>query len=168
MAFHSLRFNNATRPRFSRWLLLLFPNVCVPFSQLLTAGANPKARGINGELPLALAALRPSTPKSASIVEALLRAGADPNAYSTRGIPILHTACGAVRGDGSTVELLIKAGAGVNAPSPGDDFVTPLHVAARSNNAPAVRILTAINRCKLNIQSSTLCRLAPCTVGMYA
>lgn len=126
------------------------------------AGANPHFRGINGELPLTLAALHRSTSKSTSIVEALLQAGADPNAYSLRGIPILHTACGAVGGDGSMVKLLIEAGAGVNAPSPGDDFVTPLHEAARCNNAPAARILTNMNLCKLNIQASTPSRFVPC------
>lgn len=121
--------------------------------QLLAAGADPHMRGANSHLPLTLAALNRSNPESTSIVRALLEAGANPNAYSLGGVQIIHDACRA-GGDGLTVKLLLQAGAGLNAPCPGEAFLTPLHIAARFNYAAAVNLLVNRDNCRINSQAA--------------
>lgn len=93
------------------------------------------------------------------LVRALLRAGADPNAGEGREnvCPPLHTACGIVEaGEGaSVVEALLDAGAktetGVTCE--GWKSLRPLHIAAGSGNAPAVRALT-LKGCKLDAETT--------------
>lgn len=122
-------------------------------------------RGANSHLPLTLAVSKRSNPKSTSIVRALLEAGANPNAYSLEGVQIIHDACRA-GGDGLTVKLLLQAGAGLNAPCPGEDFMTPLHIAARSNYVAAVNLLASMDNCKLNSHAATPSRFVHLCIGV--
>lgn len=53
------------------------------------------------------------------------------------------------------MKLMVEAGAEVNMPCPGNDFLMPLHIAARFNYAAAVRILVSLDGCKLNVEAAT-------------
>lgn len=93
-------------------------------------------------LHLAAAALKPAG------VEALLRAGADPNAENRRGALALHYACDPRPGSGKTwdparqrrvIELLLDAGSKIEHREKAG--AAPLHRAVRARSAEAVRCL---------------------------
>lgn len=73
-------------------------------------------------------------------VRALLRSGADVNAAQADGMTALHWA--ASRGDGKLAEMLVYAGARVDALTRNGNY-TPLHLAARSGRGAAVKALLA-------------------------
>ena len=100
---------------------------------LLSAGANPNAANRYGVPPLSLAAENSNAPDSKTMVESLLKAGADP-----KGPMILMTA--ARSGNPEVVRMLAARGANVNQrePSRGE---TALMWAASENHPEAVKIL---------------------------
>ena len=73
-------------------------------------------------------------------IQALLEAGADPNLETSRGTPL---SCAAALGDVSSLELLVKKGALVDAISR-TSGVTALMVASREDQREAVKQLLAL------------------------
>ena len=134
--------------------------------RLLEAGANPRAKGPDGE-PLLLAAVetgdaevvrrllaagadpnaatrkgealvfRAMTPRALPVAKQLLRRGADPNVAGARGDFPIHLA--AYKGHIDFVKALLRAGADVDRENA--DGLTPLMAAARGNRPPVVTAL---------------------------
>ena len=78
----------------------------------LSAGADPNSRdGDSGFTPLHIAVQN----HHAGVVQALLHAGADPNAIDKHGNGPLWTAVMQARGDNKIVKLLLAAGADAHA-----------------------------------------------------
>ncbi|RWA06747.1 hypothetical protein EKO27_g8347 [Xylaria grammica] len=106
---------------------------------LLAAGADPNTSDGRHDItmyPLTKACMKTDT----DIVRELLKAGADPRRYSQfreRNEPPIHTA--ASEGTGEMIRLLVDYGADINEQL--DEGETPLHCAARHNNAEAARTL---------------------------
>ncbi|KAJ2903441.1 uncharacterized protein MKZ38_009926 [Zalerion maritima] len=73
-----------------------------------------------------------------TVVDALIKAGADVNYVDGEGVPALHHA--AARWEGAAAQCLLDAGANVNAASRVDGS-TALHIAARLGNASALSAL---------------------------
>ena len=117
--------------------------------QLLKAGADPTARTQEGRPLLSVIAGTASNSDSADIVRSLLKAGAQPDAFCMDGLLPLHTACTA-GGDAGVVQALLAGGAEINYPCPGEDFLLPLHLAARSGHAEAARALATTTGCRLD------------------
>ena len=122
---------------------------------LLNAGANPRARGYEGETPIHEAA-RNENPALAAL---LLEAGADANARgSTRRTP-LHEAATSNRNP-AMIQVLLEAGAELEAravyPDSHWDYgnMTPLHEAARANGNPEV--VTAIIEAGADVNARVL------------
>lgn len=118
--------------------------------QLLGADADPNEERLSdGRSPLSIAASQTSSSRSVAIVRSLLQAGADAQAFCRSGLLPIHRSCSAA-GDGGVVHELLKAGTSVNALAPGLGFLTPLHFAARSGHAEAVRALLSVEGCSFN------------------
>ena len=106
-------------------------------SMLLVAGANHRAATrFGGYQPLHVAAER----GSATVVRALVTAGADANATTARGATPLMLAAAA--GDTETLGALLEAGAQANARET-ERGHTALMFAAAADRLPAVRLLLA-------------------------
>ena len=104
---------------------------------LLAAGANVKATTrIESLTPLHMAC----TDGSASMIEALLKAGADPNESTSNGTTALMTA--ATAGNPDAVKMLLDHGADVNAKE-NSHGETALMFAAAGDRAAVVRLLAA-------------------------
>jgi hypothetical protein len=100
---------------------------------LLAAGADIKAKDINGETALHWASLGGRT----KTAQALLAAGADIKAKDKWRKTALHRA--AQRGHTETVQVLLSAGADIE--SKDNDGKTALHWAARWDHAETVQVL---------------------------
>jgi uncharacterized protein len=96
--------------------------------RLLGAGANPNLQDDNGWSPLHFAAQTVSP----GATEALLAAGADTKLRDFFGNTALSTAVFASKGDGSVIELLLRAGADPHAAN--SSGVTPLGLARTIGN----------------------------------
>ena len=111
-----------------RWAL-----VVSAFGAALTLGA---ARMPDTESPVADAVMRGDSAR----VRQLIKQGLDVNAAQADGMTALHWA--AQRGDASGAQLLMYAGARVDAVTRNGNY-TPLHLAARGGRASAVKALLA-------------------------
>ena len=117
---------------------------------------DPASRDRNGWTPL-MHAVRDSQP---AIIEALLRAGADPSAFTDGGITAMEMAVGAVWPDTVIVRRLLEAGADTEL---GDaSGATPLLQATMRRNVPIVRMLLehGANPCARDQQGRTLASVA--------
>lgn len=92
------------------------------------------ARGNPVEAPVADAVMRGDTAK----VRQLIRQGLDVNASQPDGMSALHWA--AQRGDASSAQMLVYAGARVDAVTRNGNY-TPLHLASREGRAAVVQVL---------------------------
>jgi ankyrin repeat protein len=118
------------------------------FSGLITAVA---WLALAGAPATAAGALLPAAEQgNTAVVRQLLRSGADVNEAQGDGMTALHWA--AERGDAELAEMLIFAGANVEAGTRIGGY-TPLHLAARSGHAGVVKTLLAANA---NADASTL------------
>jgi ankyrin repeat protein len=105
--------------------------------QLLAAGALPDLRDENGYTPLLWASFRAAVADQVPVIEALIAAGADPDAINGSG----DSSClilAAQSGCESAVAALVGGGANVNRQA---DGVTALMVAARMGEVGIVRLL---------------------------
>ncbi|HYL63061.1 MAG TPA: ankyrin repeat domain-containing protein [Candidatus Methylomirabilis sp.] len=102
------------------------------FEFLLTAGANPNAKGYLGDTPLMRA-------NDAPIVEALIRSGADVNAKNDFGWTALNDAI--EDGNLKKLQILVHAHAGLNTKD--KDGWTPLMYAADKGDLEATKLLLA-------------------------
>ncbi|CAM9855179.1 unnamed protein product [Laminaria digitata] len=117
---------------------------------LVKAGADVTARTPEGLGPLSVIAGIASNPDSADIVRSLLEGGAKPDAFCVvDGFMPLHTAC-AAGGDAGVVQALLAGKAGINSPCPGEDFLLPLHLAAKNGHAEAARAIATTPGCRLD------------------
>ena len=106
-------------------------------SALLAAGANPNAKGMNGDSALGQAASLGGDPK---VVPLLVSAGADVNDRDGMGFPPLSWA--SWHGDLPMMQALIDAGADVNPRSTtGISVQTPLDSATSKGQLAAVQLL---------------------------
>jgi len=96
-----------------------------------------KARCSSGHTSLTFGLSPLHMAKSALVAQALIKAGADVNAFGGGGMRPLHHA--AYYGRSDVIKALIAAGAKVDAQS--DDLSTPLHWAAVMNQPDAVQAL---------------------------
>ena len=117
--------------------------------QLLKAGADPTTRTPGDRPPLSVIAGMVSNSDSADIVRSLLKAGAQPDAFCMDGLLPIHIACTA-SGDTGVVQALRAGGAEINSPCPGESFLLPIHLAARSGHAEAARALAITTGCRLD------------------
>jgi len=101
--------------------------------ELLAAGADAGAAGVDGSTPLIYAAHTVNR----ELTRELLAAGADPNAANRYGVAPLHEASQVA--DADIVAALLAAGAEVDRALPEGE--TPLMLAARTNGVPAVKLL---------------------------
>ena len=95
-----------------------------------------------------------SNSDSAEIVRSLLKGGAPPDAFCMDGLFPLHIACEA-GGDAGVVQALLAGGAEINSLCPGEDFLLPVHLAARSGHTEAVRALATTAGCRLDEKANT-------------
>ena len=105
--------------------------------QLLTAGALPDLRDEKGYTPLLWASFRAAVADQVPVIQALVAAGADPNAITSAGDSsclILAAQSGCVE----AVAALVACGANVNRSA---DGVTALMVAGRQGEVEVVRLL---------------------------
>lgn len=108
---------------------------------LLEFGSDVHARGESGYTPLhRICDRKPPLPETVSIVQELIRKGANISATDIRGRTCVHLACRS--GNLGAVDVLIEKGMDVNAPS--RSKFTPMHYAA-CVNAPKTmeRLLSA-------------------------
>ena len=122
---------------------------CLQYMQLVKAGADPSVRTPDERPLLSVIAATTSNSDSAEVVRALLKGGAQLDAFCVDGFLPLHTACKA-GGDAGVVQALLAGGADINSRCPGEDFLLPLHLAARSGHAEATRALAATPGCRLD------------------
>ena len=101
--------------------------------RLLDAGADPKARGLDGTTTAMWAAYH----GDAALLERLIAAGVDVNLTNDYGAHALSEA--AVRGTTPLIEALLEAGADANRKSAEGE--TPLMVVARTGNVASARLL---------------------------
>src|ERR1051325_469834 len=101
---------------------------------LLSAAAPAPWRGAGSESPIADAEMRGDTAR----VRQLLKQGADVNAAQGDGMTALHWA--AVRGDADQAQMLIYAGARLEALTRNGHY-TPLHLATRAGKPAVVKAL---------------------------
>lgn len=128
------------------------PASCV-ILQLLKAGADLTAWA-PWDIPLlSVVASMPSNSDSVEVVRLLLGQGAQPGQGSLHGVLPLHAACQA-GGDAGVVQALLNGGADVNYYCAGDDFLLPLHLAARSGHTEAVRALVATEGCRIHEEAN--------------
>ncbi|CAM9189911.1 unnamed protein product, partial [Discosporangium mesarthrocarpum] len=64
------------------------------------------------------------------------------------------------------VEALIEMGADVNAPSPGRDFLLPLHYAAMGGSGTVVEALLGTGRCEVDARTGPPGRLTPLAIAV--
>ena len=127
---------------------------------LLEAGADPRARGYEGETPIHMAA-RNGNPALAAL---LLDTGADANARGSTGRTPLHDAATS-NGNPAMIAVLLDAGAELEAravyPDSHWDYgsMTPLHEAARANGNPA--IVTALIEAGADVDARVLAGAIP-------
>jgi ankyrin repeat protein len=122
---------------------------------LLEAGADPNPPDIADKEPPLLCAVKES---SAEMVDLLLTAKADPNRITENEWHITALQVATSRCDAEMVQLLVDAGADVDAPSSKDYeevldslqgsgwneiFITPIQIAAENKDAESVQILLA-------------------------
>ena len=103
--------------------------------------------------PLSVIAGMTSNSDSAEIVRSLLKGGAPPDAFCMDGLFPLHIACEA-GGDAGVVQALLAGGAEINSLCPGEDFLLPVHLAARSGHTEAARALATTAGCRLDEKSN--------------
>jgi hypothetical protein len=117
---------------------------------------DPASRDRNGWTPL-MHAVRDSQP---TVVDALLRAGADPSAHADGGITAMQLAIGAVWPDTAIVRRLLDAGADTELVDALG--VTPLILAALGRNVAIVKMLLehGANPCTRDQQGRTLTSFA--------
>ncbi|CAM9874227.1 unnamed protein product, partial [Ectocarpus fasciculatus] len=134
---------------------------------LLEAGGDHTEKDILGRscLTVAVSGVRP-TRRSASVVQALLKWGADPTSFCAKGFNPLHHAC-ASGVDRAVVQALLDGGAAVDTPCPGYRFLLPIHMAVHNEHADVVRVLTENSgvACGLN-QKDPAHRISPLTMAI--
>ncbi|CAM9652027.1 unnamed protein product, partial [Ectocarpus sp. 12 AP-2014] len=134
---------------------------------LLEAGGDHTERDILDRscLTVAVAGVQP-TRRSASVVQALLKWGADPTSFCAKGFNPLHHAC-ASGVDPAVVQALLDGGAAVETPCPGYRFLLPIHMAVHNEHADVVRVLTENSgvACGLN-QKDPAQRISPLTMAI--
>ncbi|CAM9341325.1 unnamed protein product [Ectocarpus sp. 6 AP-2014] len=134
---------------------------------LLEAGGDHTERDILDRscLTVAVAGVKP-TRRSASVVQALLKWGADPTSFCAKGFNPLHHAC-ASGVDPAVVQALLDGGAAVDTPCPGYRFLLPIHMAVHNEHADVVRVLTETSgvACGLN-QKDPARRISPLTMAI--
>ena len=122
---------------------------------LLAAGADPRARGYEGETPIHLAAQN----ENPALVALLLETGADANARGSTGRTPLHEAATS-NGNPAVIGVLLDAGAELEAravyPDSHWDYgnMTPLHEAARAARNPG--IVTALIEAGADVDARVL------------
>ena len=122
---------------------------------LLEAGANPRARGYEGETPIHLAAWN----ENPALAALLLEAGADANARGSTGRTPLHEAATS-NSNPEVLAVLLDAGAELEAravyPDSHWDYgnMTPLHEAARAARNP--KIVTALIEAGADVNARVL------------
>ncbi|CAB1116584.1 unnamed protein product [Ectocarpus sp. CCAP 1310/34] len=134
---------------------------------LLEAGGDHTERGILDRscLTVAVAGVQP-TRRSASVVQVLLKWGADPTSFCAKGFNPLHHAC-ASGVDPAVVQVLLDGGAAVETPCLGYRFLLPIHMAVHNEHADVVRVLTENSgvACGLN-QKDPAQRISPLTMAI--
>lgn len=119
---------------------------------LISAGADPKARaGDQNAWPVIMLAAESGTPE---IISLLLEKGADPNVCDRfKDTPLMLAS---LRGHAQAVELLIKAGANINAQEIRRNNFPLLHAVSRGHtNAAAVLIKSGANVNQSDISGMT-------------
>ena len=105
---------------------------------VLAAGADVNAPLAQGTTAISIAVLR----KDPTLVAAVLAANPDLATPDANGMPLLNAACR--QGvSGEVAELLIDAGAAIDAPSPDDVGSLPIHECAYSGSSEAIDVLLA-------------------------
>lgn len=103
---------------------------------LVAGGANPNAvDSIQEQTPLLIAARRGHL----AVMKALLRHGANPDAFNSFGSTALHM--GASNGSADVARIWLDNGASVNLASKSKSRHTALHYAARSGNIDVINLL---------------------------
>ncbi|CAM9441627.1 unnamed protein product [Ectocarpus sp. 8 AP-2014] len=159
----------------SVWLAVRLHNLnatsillAVSISLLLEAGGDHTERDILDRscLTVAVAGVKP-TRRSASVVQALLKWGADPTSFCAKGFNPLHHAC-ASGVDPAVVQALLDGGAAVDTPCPGYRFLLPIHMAVHNEHADVVRVLTENSgvSCGLNQKDPARSRISPLTMAI--
>ncbi|CAM9404774.1 unnamed protein product, partial [Ectocarpus sp. 4 AP-2014] len=159
--------NRRTRGGKTALMLAVQAGDSIMVDKLLEAGGDHTERDILDRscLTVAVAGVKP-TRRSASVVQALLKWGADPTSFCAKGFNALHHAC-ASGVDPAIVQALLDGGAAVETPCPGYRFLLPIHMAVHNEHADVVRVLTENSgvACGLN-QKDPAQRISPLTMAI--
>ncbi|CAM9466790.1 unnamed protein product, partial [Choristocarpus tenellus] len=122
---------------------------------ILEAGGQVEMRSVLGHLPLTVAVNLPPSERLAKIVKYLLNYGANPEGLDKQGnSPLAMATQEESKYYAMVVEELVEAKADVNALSPGESFLAPIHFAAKFGSGDAIRLLCSSGEC--DVEAVTL------------